>query len=104
MHGAAGDAELSGQIAPRGQLRARGEPTVLDALSDRPNRSGQPAGSFWRDRVGWGGQPSRDGTAEIGNLGPFLWLGATHLFAMTEEKIIMKAIVVTDDRAGRTAG
>jgi hypothetical protein len=34
-HGAAGDAELSGQILPRRQPRARDEPSVLDALSDR---------------------------------------------------------------------
>src|SRR4029453_15200598 len=54
-------------------------------------------------RVGWGGQPSCDGTAKIGNLGTVLWPGATHLFAMTEEQIIMKAIVVTDQAAG-TAG
>src|ERR1700749_3392811 len=35
-HGAAGDAELSGEIAPRWQSRARGETPVHDPLSDRP--------------------------------------------------------------------
>jgi NADPH:quinone reductase-like Zn-dependent oxidoreductase len=39
----------------------------------------------------------------MGNLGTVLWPGATHLFAVTEEKITMKAIVVTDQAAG-TAG
>src|ERR1700754_989454 len=34
-HGAAGDAELGGEILPGGQPRARGEPSVFDALSDR---------------------------------------------------------------------
>src|SRR5882724_2978805 len=121
-----------------------------------PNKSGQPAESFWHDRVGSGGQPSRDGTAKIGNLGTVFtsrrnasirqhpatgaipihqawWepgqsrqrrfadtekrsstmddilsiAGASTLPSpkrqMTEEKMIMKAIVVTDQAAG-TAG
>jgi hypothetical protein len=51
-HGAAGDAELSDQILPRGQPRARGEPSVLDALSDRRiNRGNQrsPSGTIDSD-------------------------------------------------------
>src|SRR5260370_9040862 len=48
-----------------------------------PNRSGQPAGSFSHDRVGWEGQPSRDGTARIDNLGTVLCPGAAHLSAVT---------------------
>src|SRR5271167_2608451 len=54
-HGAAGDAELSGQIAPRGEPRARGEPPVLDALSDRPIDLGSqrdPSGAIELDGEG----------------------------------------------------
>src|SRR4029079_12178569 len=50
-HGAAGDAELSGQILPRGQPRARGEPSVFDAVSDR--------------RIDLGSQRSPSGTIEL---------------------------------------
>src|SRR3954447_26461918 len=39
---------------------------------ESPNKSESRAESFWHDRVGWGGQPSRDGTAKIGNLGTVL--------------------------------
>src|SRR3569833_931053 len=34
-YGAAGDTELSGQILPGGQSRARSKPSMLDAFSDR---------------------------------------------------------------------
>jgi hypothetical protein len=47
--------ELSGQIAPRGQSRARGEPPVLGALSDRPvDLGGQrdPSGAIELDGEG----------------------------------------------------
>ena len=50
-HRAAGDAKLSGQILPGGQPRARGEPSVFDAVSDR--------------RINLGSQRSPSGTIEL---------------------------------------
>jgi hypothetical protein len=54
-HGAAEDAELSSQIAPRGQPRARSEPPALNALPDRPIDLGSqwgPSGTIKLDGEG----------------------------------------------------
>jgi hypothetical protein len=76
-HGAAGYAELSGQILPRGQPRARGEPSVLDALSDR--------------RINLGSQRSPSGTIELD--------GEDHHRAMVQPELAL--LVLFYNRAQR---